>query len=173
MTTPDDETLRKAHVRRRRTTAGVTLIVLGFVFYALRRWEAPSTDFVLGLLGAAFLAAYLLRRIYGFLIPAGILLGLSAGTFFGEWPALAGVNGTQLGLGLGFVSIYVIALVYERRNQWWPLIPGGLLLVSAFPWAAEVWRAAHDNWPLVLVLVGVLILLGAWRAGADGGAGKA
>jgi hypothetical protein len=62
-------------------------------------------------------------------IPAGALLGLGALIAFvegatapGEWGAAMLLAGT----GFGFVAVYV-----RIRDQWWALIPGGLLLSAA------------------------------------------
>ena len=91
-----------------------------------------------------------------------VLLGLGAATAFEDTLFRFG-NPALLGLGCGFVGIYLVALLYERRSHWWPLIPGAALILLGFPDTERVFRWLIDNWPLVLVLIGVLTLLGALR----------
>ncbi|NIM62909.1 MAG: hypothetical protein GTN89_03285, partial [Acidobacteria bacterium] len=68
----------------------------------------------------------------------------------------------KVGLGAGFIAIFVIALVYEKRSHWWPLIPGGILLVTAFSIGEELMDFLFSGgWPLVLIIIGVIIVLGA------------
>ena len=69
----------------------------------------------------------------------------------------------NLGLGLGFVAIFLIAFLYERKSHWWPLIPGTVLILLGLRRMEEVFGWLLRNWPLILVIIGVLILLGALR----------
>ena len=65
----------------------------------------------------------------------------------------------------------MIALLYEKRAHWWPLIPGAVLLISAFEMGEDLMRFLFSGgWPLVLVLIGVIILLGTFtkRGSRDG-----
>jgi Na+/H+ antiporter NhaD/arsenite permease-like protein len=144
--------------RHRRVTTGIVLIVIGTLLYVLNRVQGIGQSAILLVLGSLFLAGYLYRRHYGLLIPAGVLLGLGAGSLgaqtwfeFGE-PAL-------LGLGAGFVSIFLIALLVERKSHWWPLIPGGVLILLGLPETEQIVHYVFDNWPLILVAVGLIILL--------------
>lgn len=84
-------------------------------------------------MGVAFFVAYASTRRYGFLVPAGILSGLGAGLL-----ASSIFNATDQqvapyivdGLGLGFLSIFAIDLLVTRTAaRWWPLVPGGVLVV--------------------------------------------
>ncbi len=124
-------------------------------------------------MGGAFLAAYLYNRAYGFLVPAGIMLGMGAGMVGAD--SLLDLGRPQfLGLGFGFVLIFLIALLYERRSHWWPLIPGTLLILLGLPDADRIFSYLYRNWPLILVIAGALILLTALgRSGrTPGDAGK-
>jgi hypothetical protein len=153
--------------------AGAALIVIGLLlFWAERIEEGISQGALFFLIGSVFLGAYLYRREYGFLIPACILLGL------GFWQvasrALDVRSPLYLGLGCGFVAIFVVARVYEKRSDWWPLIPGGILLVMAFGDLGDLFEYFFEHWPLALVVIGVLIVLGGFRqrradGRADGG----
>jgi hypothetical protein len=147
--------------KRQRLIAGLTVIVMGLGLWALQRYDmiGPSPFFFL--IGGAFMAAYLAKKEFGYLIPACILLGLGAGSI-GEGSFLSFGSPTRLGLGFGFVGIFVIALLYERKNHWWPLIPGAVLILLGLDRTREVFGFLYRNWPLALVLVGVLMLLGAF-----------
>ncbi len=156
--------------RRRRLTVGSVLIVLGLGFFYLQRFEGLGGAAILLFVGAVFLAAYLFRRAFGFLVPAGILLGLGAGEILeNHWfregePAL-------LGLGVGFLGIYVVARLYEGATHWWPLIPGTILVLTAVPGTRSLLRYLFENWPLLLVVIGVILLLSALRRSTGRGAG--
>ena len=83
---------------------------------------------------------------------------------YGVWWANQGV---LLGLGVGFLAIYIIARLYERESHWWPLIPGSILTFIGIPKTEEIWAFMRSNWPLILVAIGLLILIGAFRRGSE------
>ena len=134
---------------RRRVFTGVTLIVLGAGLYALRYWGDIDQAATLFLIGGAFLAAYFYQGQFAFLVPACLFLGVGGGQFLDV--------ASSIGLGSGFLAITVIALAYERRFHWWPLIPGGVLLIVGFE-RVEWVRLVFDHWPLLLVVGGILLL---------------
>lgn len=115
-------------------------------------------------MGVAFAIAYVATRHYGFLVPAGILSGVGSG-FLASSLLNAADNGTYVvvAIGLGFLAIYAVdVLVTATAVRWWPLIPGGLLLVVGMGMAGEgegfvrqlqVWA------PALLIVLGLLILL--------------
>jgi len=148
--------------RRRRLVAGSVLILLGLTLFAVQYVEGIGQSAVFFIIGGVFLGAYLYQREYGLLIPACILMGLGVGSIAQPARFPFG-SGAQLGLGIGFVAIFVIALIYERRSHWWPLIPGGILIVTSIPDADRVFDFLLDRgWPLILVIIGLMILLGAF-----------
>jgi len=60
-------------------------------------------------------------------------------------------------LFVSVVQIYVIALLYQGRSSWWPLVPGVIFLLLGF----RAWRRFRlflfsEGWPLILVIVGGL-----------------
>ena len=147
--------------QRSRIFAGVLLIVLGLGLYGLQYLEPLGQSATLLVLGGVFIAAYLYTRSYGLLIPGGILLGLGIGSY-GERHFYIWGEFSKIGLGIGFILIYLIALLYERKSHWWPLIPGTILILLGLNRWNRVWTYLFsDGWPLILVIVGVLILLGA------------
>jgi hypothetical protein len=148
-------------VTRRRVMAGAILVVIGVALLALELAKGFGEWIVLILIGGAFLTAYFLRRSYGLLIPGCILVGLGLGAIGTN--TMPGVGDfTQIGLGVGFIAIYVIDRVYRSpKTHWWPLIPGGILLVTGLgALSGDLGRVLRDGWPLLLVLAG-LILIGA------------
>ena len=146
--------------KRQRLLAGLVLVVIGLVLFALNRVGNIGPWAIFFIVGSAFLTAYFYQREYGFLIPACILLGLGAGNV-GEDFFRFGLS-ARLGLGLGFIAIFVIAFLYERRTQWWPLIPGTILIVTSLTRVRYIVEFMVDNWPLGLVILGILIMLGAF-----------
>src|SRR5688500_13461197 len=101
-----------------RALAGSVLVVLGLGLFALQLVGPPGDATALFLVGGLFVVAYFWRNVYGLLIPGCILLGLGLGRV-GDLEAI--------GLGVGFLAIYLIDSVYRGRTHWWPLIPGVVL----------------------------------------------
>ena len=77
-----------------------------------------------------------------------------------------------LGLGAGFVGIWLLSLVLKLRSHWWPLVPGLVLLAVG---GARLYRhfalipppvmiAVRTWWPVLLVVAGVWILVRALRS---------
>lgn len=143
--------------QRRRATAGVVLIVVGAAFLLRPKFDYFESEYLLLLVGALFLGGYLWRRRYGLMIPAGVLLGLGTGQLLQENLG-AGTNWELLALGLGFLAIYAVPLLVGSRSHWWPLIPGGVLVLSALEQTEDLVRLLFEHWPLVLVLVGLVLL---------------
>lgn len=158
-----------------RLVTGAILIVIGLGLLALQLVQGFGEAVLFFLIGGLFVAGYLYRRSYGLLIPGGILLGLGLGSI-GEGALFEFGDFEEIGLGLGFIAIYVIALAYEGRTQWWPLIPGGILVITGLATGNEVLQHLLSvGWPLILVFVGLLFLASAFglmrrRRGADEGA---
>jgi Na+/H+ antiporter NhaD/arsenite permease-like protein len=158
---------------RRRLVAGTVLILLGGALFVVQQFEGISFEAVFFLVGGIFLAAYLFKKEYGLLIPGCIMLGMGTGASLRGDSDLFG-NTMIFGLGLGFVAIFLIALLYERRSHWWPLIPGAVLILISIRDAEEIIHYLFTRgWPLILVFVGLMILLGAFgkprRRGTPGG----
>jgi hypothetical protein len=142
--------------QRQRAIAGFALVVLGLALYYL---ENLGHSLVLFLVGGGFLVFYFYRREFGLLIPGCIILSLGLGSI----GSFAFPDFTQgLALGLGFMAITVVALIYERRFVWWPLIPGAVLVLLNLPRGRELVRTVLDNWQLGLVVVGVIVLVSAF-----------
>ena len=115
-------------------------------------------------MGVAFAIAYIATRHYGFLVPAGILSGVGAGVLASSL-LNPNDNGTYivLAIGLGFLAIFAVdVLVSGSSLRWWPLIPGGLMLVVGMGMAgqSEGFVRQLQVWaPALLIVLGLLILL--------------
>ena len=91
----------------------------------------------------------------GFL--SALLLGLGFGAL-GERSSIDFRNFSSFGLGLGFLSIFVIDTIYRGSTHWWPLIPGGIMIVMSVG-DTRALRLLVKGWPLILVLIGIFLLL--------------
>lgn len=143
-----------------RLVAGAILVVIGIGLLAIQLTDGAGESLALLFIGGVFLAGYLYRRAYGLLIPGAILLGLGVGTVLQRaFPTTEGLN--SIGLGLGFLSIYAIDWLYSREERWWPLIPGGILvLVGLADTNDALAQMLQVGWPFILILVGLLLLFG-------------
>lgn len=138
---------------------GLLLILVGLGILVMNLFRVRLVGpLVLALVGVAFLAGYFSRRLYGLLIPGCLLLGLALG-IAGESVLKAGL--TVLGLGLGFLAIYGIDLLYRRSTHWWPLIPGGILVLVGLTQLPGLDILPSIIWPLVLIVAGFLLLANA------------
>jgi len=151
---------------RSKVATGVMLIVLGLGLYGLQFVEGAGESVVLCLLGGLFIAGYLFTRGYALLVVGAIVLGLGIGSF-GERTLWLYGEFSKIGLGVGFILIYLIQLLYERRSHWWPLIPMLIFFLLGF----QKWRGfrrfifSSKGWPILIVIIGGLIVLGALGRG--------
>ncbi|MGZ9160279.1 MAG: hypothetical protein ACXW4T_03850 [Candidatus Limnocylindrales bacterium] len=141
---------------------GIILVAVGVGAFALNVFPDAGAVILLAI-GLVLLATYAILRQYGTLIPGGILTGLGAGIAASQAtgltdPQTGGV--IVVGLGLGFLSIWVIgALTRLHENHPWPLVPGGILTTIGV--LLLIGGAAVDliqYWPLALVGLGVVVL---------------
>jgi hypothetical protein len=151
------------NISKRQMATGSILILLGIGFFALQVLDGFSKSAILLLLGAACIAGYLFWNAYGWLIAGGILMGIGLASL-GESAVLAFGDLSQIGMGLGFVSIYVIDLIYRGRTSWWPLIPGGIMIVGGLASGNEVFqRLLSIGWPVALIFIGLRLLASAFE----------
>ena len=155
---------------RDRIVFAIILIVVGVLGLISEVWK-PSADmggWIVAIIGLGFLGAYAYTRQYGYLIPGGIMTGLGAGIVASETMTFTTDEATGgiivLGLGLGFLAIWVIgALVHATPNHWWPVVPGGILAVVGG--ALIIGGQAVDlldYWGIAVIAAGVLVLWRAW-----------
>lgn len=154
--------------RRDQLVFALILILVGIGGLILQATEGQADvgGVIVLLIGLGLLGAFAFTRQYGYLIPGGILTGLGVGIALQDAVTMSDDSSggvIVLGLGLGFISIWLIgALVGVAQHHWWPLVPGGLLAVigGALLVGGDAVRVI-DYWGLVLVGIGLLVL---WRA---------
>lgn len=146
---------------RSRLITGVMLILFGLALFGLQYIGDLGDSIILLGAGLLFVAGYLYSRTYLLLVLGCIVVGLGIGSL-GERSVWIWSEYSKIGLGIGFILIYLIDLLYRRRSHWWPLIPGVVLILLGLRSWGKAWRfLVSDGWPLILVIIGVLVLLGA------------
>jgi hypothetical protein len=145
---------------RGQVTGGLLLIGVGAALLALQNNTELGRAVPLAI-GVVLLVAFLATRQYGFLVPGGILSGVGSGILLvSDDPT--GTRGPLflLALGLGFISIWVLGLLFRvREHHWWPLIPGGILVtIGTLTVIGSEAAGILDSWPVVLIVIGVLVL---------------
>ena len=134
---------------------GIILIIAGAILTAVEEMHGLMPEIIFFIIGGAFLFAYFYHKVYGFLIPACILLGLGMGFFMGGRFEAYGL----IGLGGGFIAIYFIALAYEGNAHWWPFIPGSILIANGLTFlSARFLHMIFKSWPLIFVVAGAFLI---------------
>ena len=155
------------NANRRQILPGLILIVLGIVVLLTQYFEfGPSL--ILILLGLVFLIPYAFAHSYGLLIPGCILTGIGVGLAFERTLSRPDVT-VSIGLGLAFIAIFLVQRIVAGSSHWWPLVPGGILVLVGIAELAPQAQALLDRgWPLLLIAIGLAILAGpfVWRRGA-------
>lgn len=146
--------------RNGRLIAGASLVIVGLGLFALEAVDGAGDAAILLAIGAVFMALYFMRRVYGLLVAGSIVLGVGLGQLLERVTDLSGdVN--VIGIGTGFVGIYVIDRLTTTSAHWWPLIPGGILLIIGISSVAGA--SADLVFPALLVVAGIALVVGAGR----------
>jgi hypothetical protein len=148
---------------RRRERSGVTfgavLVVVGAVLLAYRFSDTLAAGSAPLVIGLGFVTWWAMGGGFGLVVPGGVLGGIGVGMILQE----AGFYGdaVPLGLGLGFLAIYVLDAVRRREwSRWWPLVPGVVLVVVGLFGDTSAWESLGGfGWPLILIAVGGVVLV--------------
>ena len=141
-----------------RIFSGIVLILLGLSISGVNLFSGFSHNSILLLLGGLFIAWYFYSNAYGLLIPGCILAGLGLGSLGTDYFWYSPHN-SSLGLGIGFISIYLIDRIHSGKSHWWPLIPGGIITLSALSRGAlGMKQIFHLSWPIILIIIGLWII---------------
>jgi hypothetical protein len=149
-----------------RQLAGILLVALG-VAQLVISLTGSGGEVAVALGGAAFLAAFLATRAYGFLVPGAILTGVGVGLVLLDRGQPVAV--LQLGLAAGFLAIPVLQLVTgaaREKGWWWPLLPAGILGALGAVALVDA-ELVNLGLPGLLVLAGIVAVASGAR-----GAGK-
>jgi hypothetical protein len=156
--------------RRSRSYLGpVLLIVIGIgALVSNLGGDVFGGGFVPFAVGVAFLVAYAATRKYGFLVPGGILTGIGAALLAASQLSATDTGAyAAIGGGIGFLFIYALDVVVSgTAARWWPVIPGGLMVVAGTGMASgnqELIRQLGLWSPAVLIVLGLAILLARFR----------
>jgi hypothetical protein len=163
-----------ARTRKSNLTLGLILLVAGAILLVTRFIPIETAPAWLLGIGAALALIAVISASYGALVGGMVLLGLGSGMVLGD-RGVAGIPaGTWIlfGLGAGFLGIYLLALILKLNKNWWPLVPG-VVLLAAGGWRyvrhftlmpPEVVMAVRTWWPAALVVAGAWILIRALRS---------
>jgi hypothetical protein len=116
-----------------------------------------------------------LSRSYLALVGTGVLTGLGVGLLVASF--FSGTNadgpGATLGLGLGFIGVWVVSgLMSLKEHHFWPLIPGGILTLVGIGLIFDLFNEQLGDYlvPAVVLVIGVLlVLVGYLRLNRDRG----
>ena len=149
-----------------RVFTGLSLIVVGLLLYGLQYLEADTRPLALTAVGGLLIASYFGSRSGLSLTLGCVLAGLGVG-LFGEPRWFIVHEFTEISVAVGFLMIYLIKLFYEKQSHWWPLVPSLILFLFGF----QKFRAfrqfifSSKGWPILIVIIGGLIVLGALGRG--------
>ena len=155
--------------------AGVIVIGIG-LFFLLGQFVPDIGRWIPLFIGLAFLAAFLAKREYGFLIPGCIIAGVGVGVLLSgvvddRWSGAV----VLLSIAGGFIAIWLVSVMLRAVDKdwptgpsreaaqalWWPLIPGGILVLVAIIVLAEEGFESDllQWWPSLLIAAGLVIIL--------------
>ena len=141
-------------------------------------WGLGFALLVLLGLGASFILAGLLTREAGWFIPGGILSGIGAGIALVYVPLarlipaglLPGDEGGlfMLAFAGGWFLITVLTALFADETHWWPLIPGGIMLLIGLAAGfgsifGSLLNLLGNLWPIALIAAGLYVLYQARR----------
>jgi hypothetical protein len=155
-----DMTHGVSHDARGPLVFGLVLVVIGIAGLVGMAFPQAGGLVVLAI-GLGMLVLFLATRAYGWLIPGGIVTGLGAGIAVAEYGNVSEDGGVIVaGLGLGFLSIWILGSLFRlRENHPWPLVPGAILVtIGASLWLQNATSIDVELWPLLLIVLGLVVI---------------
>ena len=165
-------TTEQKSTKKHSLAAGLVLVAIGAGLLLFQIFDLPM--FFPLVLGAIFLAAGIITRSAGLLIPGGIIsgVGLAILATMGGW--FFPMNSQESGglflllFSVGWFSITLLSKLFTAETQTWALIPGAILaaiggLVLAGERGVAILKLVGTYWPLILVVIGASILIGWWK----------
>ena len=152
--------------------AGLILVAIGAGLLLFQILDLPMLFPII--LGVIFLAAGIITRSAGLIIPGGIISGIGLGTLSTTQAWFFPMDSTQSGglfllfFSVGWFSITLLSKLFTAETQTWALIPGAILaviggLVLMGERGIKILELVGTYWPLALVIIGVSILIGWWK----------
>ncbi|HLB44234.1 MAG TPA: hypothetical protein VJK49_02515 [Candidatus Limnocylindrales bacterium] len=153
----------RANSSRNALLGGFVLVLVGGAALASELW--PDVDRYIPLvIGLGLLGVFAINRAYVALVGGAIMTGIGTGLLVAD--VFPGDNvdgpGAVLGLAFGFIGIWLVGSVMNlREHHFWPLIPGGILLLVGIGLVLDLFTDDISRLfvPAVVVVVGVLIML--------------
>ena len=153
----------RASSSRNALLGGFVLVLVGGAALASELW--PDVDRYIPLvIGLGLLGVFAINRAYVALVGGAIMTGIGTGLLVAD--VFPGDNvdgpGAVLGLAFGFIGIWLVGSVMNlREHHFWPLIPGGILLLVGIGLVLDLFTDDISRLfvPAVVVVVGVLIML--------------
>jgi hypothetical protein len=148
---------------REALIGGFVLVIIGGSALASQLW--PDLDrYIPLLIGIGLLGVFFITRAYLALVFGAITAGLGIGLLVSNmYPAAdADGPGAVLGLGLGFVSIWIISgLMNLKEHHFWPLIPGGILVAVGVGLTLDLFEGDVSKYvvPALVMAFGLLIMI--------------
>jgi hypothetical protein len=146
--------------------AGFVLLLIGGAALVSQLW--PEFDqYIPLMIGLGLLAVFVFTRAYLALVFGSILSGLGVGLLVAQTAADGSAEGAGvvLGLGIGFISIWVVSgLLSLREHHFWPLLPGGILLAVGLGLTFDLLEGDLSRYfiPALIALFGLVIMVVGW-----------
>lgn len=165
----DSPTTEPTGSQRDSRTVGVMLVGLGVVFLAAQLFNLGA--WVLPILAVGFLGLGIAQRSAGWMIPGGVLAGISLGILLIERGVATGEaegGAFLLAFAAGWAVVYLASRLFTDEPQTWALIPGGIMALiggavllgaAGLAWPLVVLEASGIIWPLALVGAGAYIFI--------------
>lgn len=160
-----DKDLKK-HPLLDRKTSGILLIVLGLGLAATSWLNFAWVP--VWLAGLALLTLGTVGHKPNLIAPGGIITGTGLAIVVQTSPWIATLSDqARTGLflicmALGWLLIPLLSRLAATNTRLWPLIPGGVLLITGLVyWASNGWVKVLSGlvWPVSLMVVGLFLII--------------